>query len=113
MDIKKIYSIFLKNKSVSIDSRKVVQNDIFFAIKGPNYDGNTFAMHALQKGANYVISDNKKISDQSEKIIYVNNSSEALQNLANYHRRQLKTKIIAITGSNGKTTTKELLLSIL
>ncbi|MCH1547358.1 MAG: UDP-N-acetylmuramoyl-tripeptide--D-alanyl-D-alanine ligase [Flavobacteriaceae bacterium] len=113
MNVNSLYNIFLKNPSVSIDSRNISKDDIFFAIKGPNFDGNKFAMEALHNGASFVISDNKRISDRSDKIIYVNNSTKTLQNLANYHRKKLKTKIIAITGSNGKTTTKELLFNIL
>jgi UDP-N-acetylmuramoyl-tripeptide--D-alanyl-D-alanine ligase len=84
-----------------------------FAIKGPNFDGNNFALQAIKTGASYVISDNPYISKKSDKIIYVENSIKALQKLANYHRRKLNTKIIAITGSNGKTTSKELILNVL
>ncbi|MDC1371366.1 UDP-N-acetylmuramoyl-tripeptide--D-alanyl-D-alanine ligase [Flavobacteriaceae bacterium] len=113
MDISKIYELFNKYKSVSIDTRSIKPNDIFFAIKGPNFDGNNFALQAIKTGASYVISDNPSISKKSEKIIYVENSIKALQKLANYHRRKLNTKIIAITGSNGKTTSKELILNVL
>jgi UDP-N-acetylmuramoyl-tripeptide--D-alanyl-D-alanine ligase len=113
MDISKIYALFNKYKSVSIDTRSIKPNDIFFAIKGPNFDGNNFALQAIKTGASYVISDNPSISKKSEKIIYVENSIKALQKLANYHRRKLNTKIIAITGSNGKTTSKELILNVL
>ena len=113
MDISKIYELFNKYKSVSIDTRSIKPNDIFFAIKGPNFDGNNFALQAIKTGASYVISDNPDISKKSDKIIYVENSIKALQKLANYHRRKLNTKIIAITGSNGKTTSKELILNVL
>ena len=113
MDISKIYELFNKYKSVSIDTRSIKPKDIFFAIKGPNFDGNNFALEAIKKGASYVISDNSTISKKSDKIIYVDNSIKALQKLANYHRRKLNTKIIAITGSNGKTTSKELILNVL
>jgi UDP-N-acetylmuramoyl-tripeptide--D-alanyl-D-alanine ligase len=113
MDISKIYELFNKYKSVSIDTRSIKPNDIFFAIKGPNFDGNKFALQAIKTGASYVISDNPDISKKSDKIIYVENSIKALQKLANYHRRKLNTKIIAITGSNGKTTSKELILNVL
>ena len=113
MDISKIYALFNKYKSVSIDTRSIKPNDIFFAIKGPNFDGNNFALQAIKIGASHVISDNPSISKKSDKIIYVDNSVKALQKLANYHRRKLNTKIIAITGSNGKTTTKELVLNVL
>ena len=113
MDISKIYALFNKYKSVSIDTRSIKPNDIFFAIKGPNFDGNNFALQAIKTGASYAISDNHAISKKSDKIIYVENSIKALQKLANYHRRKLNTKIIAITGSNGKTTSKELILNVL
>ena len=113
MDISKIYELFNKYKSVSIDTRSIKPNDIFFAIKGLNFDGNNFALQAIKTGASYVISDNPAISKKSDKIIYVENSIKALQKLANYHRRKLNTKIIAITGSNGKTTSKELIFNVL
>ena len=113
MDIKKIYKLFQESNLVSIDTRSIKVNDIFFAIKGPNFDGNKFALQAIKNGASYVVSDNLDISKKSDKIIYVENSIKALQKLANYHRRKLNTKIIAITGSNGKTTTKELVLNVL
>ena len=113
MDIKKIYKLFQESNLVSIDTRSIKVNDIFFAIKGPNFNGNKFALQAIKNGASYVVSDNLDISKKSDKIIYVENSIKALQKLANYHRRKLNTKIIAITGSNGKTTTKELVLNVL
>ena len=113
MNISKIYALFNQNNSVSIDTRSIKPKDIFFAIKGPNFDGNNFALEAIKKGASYVISDNPDISKKSDKIIYVDNAIKALQKLANYHRRKLNTKIIAITGSNGKTTSKELILNVL
>ena len=113
MNISKIYALFNQNNSVSIDTRSIKPKDIFFAIKGPNFDGNNFALEAIKKGASYVISDNSTISKKSDKIIYVDNAIKALQKLANYHRRKLNTKIIAITGSNGKTTSKELILNVL
>ena len=113
MNISKIYALFNQHSSVSIDTRSIKPKDIFFAIKGPNFDGNNFALEAIKKGASYVISDNPAISKKSDKIIYVDNAIKALQKLANYHRRKLNTKIIAITGSNGKTTSKELILNVL
>ena len=113
MNISKIYALFNQNNSVSIDTRSIKPKDIFFAIKGPNFDGNNFALEAIKKGASYVISDNPDISKKSDKIIYVDNAIKALQKLANYHRRKLNTKILAITGSNGKTTSKELILNVL
>ena len=113
MDIQKIHSLFLINNSVSIDTRNIKNNDIFFAINGPNFNGNMFIKEAIEKGCSYIISDNKKISRESDKIIYVKDTVIALQDLANFHRRFLKIKIIAITGSNGKTTSKDLIYNVL
>jgi len=98
---------------VSIDSRNIKPNDVFFAIKGLNFDGNKFAVQAIENGASHVISDDLEISKISDKIIYVNDSIQTLQELANFHRKFIDTKIIAITGSNGKTTSKELIFSVL
>jgi UDP-N-acetylmuramoyl-tripeptide--D-alanyl-D-alanine ligase len=112
MKIEKIYKKFLECSGVSTDTRKIEQNTIFFALKGDNFDANTFAEEALKKGAKYVIIDNPdfKIND---KTILVKDTLESLQNLANYHRKQLKTVLIGLTGSNGKTTTKELINAVL
>ena len=113
MNIQKIHELFLLNNSVSIDTRNIKSNDIFFAINGPNFNGNKFALEAIKKGCSYVVSDELEVSKLSNKIVYVEDSVKALQELANYHRRTLNAKIIAITGSNGKTTTKEILLNVL
>jgi len=113
MNIQKIHKLFLVSNSVSIDSRNIKPNDVFFAIKGLNFDGNKFAVQAIENGASHVISDDLEISKISDKIIYVNDSIQTLQELANFHRKFINTKIIAITGSNGKTTSKELIFSVL
>ena len=113
MNIQKIHKLFLVSNSVSIDSRNIKPNDVFFAIKGLNFDGNKFAVQAIENGASHVISDDLEISKISDKIIYVNDSVQKLQELANFHRKFINTKIIAITGSNGKTTSKELIFSVL
>ena len=112
MEISIIHSLFLKCNSVSIDTRKIEPNSLFVAIKGENFDANTFAKEALEKGASYVIIDNKDyyIDDRT---ILVENSLLALQELAKFHRNYLKLPIIALTGSNGKTTTKELINVVL
>lgn len=107
----KILALFLKHKSVSTDTRKITENSIFFALKGPNFNGNQFAEKAISLGASYAVIDEPQY--QTEKTILVENSLLALQKLANNYRNTLQTKIIALTGSNGKTTTKELLLSAL
>ncbi len=112
MDISNIHSLFLKCSSVSIDTRKIEANSLFVAIKGENFDANTFAKEALEKGASYVIIDNENyFIDQ--RTILVENSLSTLQNLAKFHRQYLKLPIIALTGSNGKTTTKELINVVL
>ena len=112
MDISYIHSLFLKCSSVSIDTRKIEANSLFVAIKGENFDANTFAKEALEKGASYVIIDNENyFIDQ--RTILVENSLSALQALAKFHRQFLKLPIIALTGSNGKTTTKELINVVL
>ncbi len=112
MDIAKIHELFLKCTSVSIDTRKIQPDSFFVAIKGENFDANTFAKEALEKGASYVIIDN---SDYfiDQRTILVGDSLKTLQELAQYHRNYLKLPIIALTGSNGKTTTKELIHAVL
>lgn len=112
MDIKDIHNLFLKCNSVSIDTRKIGANSLFIAIKGDNFDANTFAEEALIKGASYVLIDNKDYFID-ERTIVVENCLAALQELAKYHRNYLKLPIIALTGSNGKTTTKELINAVL
>jgi UDP-N-acetylmuramoyl-tripeptide--D-alanyl-D-alanine ligase len=112
MDITYIHNLFLKCKSVSIDTRKIEPDSLFVAIKGDRFDANTFAREALEKGASYVIIDNAEyyIDDRT---ILVKDSLVALQELAQFHRDYLKVPIIALTGSNGKTTTKELINVVL
>ncbi|WP_396210911.1 UDP-N-acetylmuramoyl-tripeptide--D-alanyl-D-alanine ligase [Flavobacterium sp.] len=112
MTIQEIHNLFLKCSSVSIDTRKIEKNSLFVAIKGENYDANTFAQEALSKGALFVIIDNNSYYID-ERTILVSNSLEALQELAKYHRHYLNLPIIALTGSNGKTTTKELINVVL
>ena len=112
MDINYIHSLFLKCKSVSIDTRKIELNSLFVAIKGERFDANTFAKEALDKGASYVIIDNESYFIDHRTIL-VDDSLTVLQNLAKFHRQYLKLPIIALTGSNGKTTTKELIHVVL
>lgn len=112
MDISFLHSLFLKCSSVSIDTRKIEKNTLFVAIKGENFDANTFAKEALDKGALYAIIDNDSyyIDDRT---VLVTDSLVALQELGKFHRAYLKLPIIALTGSNGKTTTKELIQAVL
>jgi len=112
MDISQIHNLFLKCNSVSIDTRKIEPNSMFVALKGENFDANTFAKEALEKGASYVLIENEDCCID-QRTILVENSLIALQELAKFHRQYLKLPIIALTGSNGKTTTKELIYVVL
>ncbi len=113
MKIPELYKRYLAYPNVVTDTRKVVNDAIFFALKGASFDGNLFAEKAIALGAKYAIVDNESIADKSENLIYVNNVLETLQQLATYHREQLNIPIIGITGTNGKTTTKELVNAVL
>lgn len=112
MDISNIHSLFLKCSSISIDTRKIEPNSLFIAIKGENFDANTFANEALNKGASHVLIDNKNYFIDKRTIL-VDNCLSTLQELAKYHRQYLNLPVIALTGSNGKTTTKELINVVL
>ncbi len=112
MNIEEIYQIYLQFPNVQTDSRKLQKNDLFFALKGPNFNANEFAKQALDLGAAYVVVDEVQ-AFQNDKIILVNDVLQTLQDLAKYHRNQFTIPFIAITGSNGKTTTKELLHEVL
>lgn len=112
MEIKDLHTLFLNCSSITTDTRKIELNAIFFALKGDRFDANTFAREAINKGASFVVIDN---SDYyiDERTILVPDTLITLQNLATFHRIYLNLKIIALTGSNGKTTTKELLQAVL
>ena len=112
MGIKEIYKLYSKYYLVDTDTRNIREHALFFALKGENFNGNKFAHTALEQGAAFAIIDEIefKISD---KTIVVDNVLETLQQLAHYHRLQLRIPIIALTGSNGKTTTKELINAVL
>ncbi|MBT4414928.1 MAG: UDP-N-acetylmuramoyl-tripeptide--D-alanyl-D-alanine ligase [Flavobacteriaceae bacterium] len=112
MNINELYIYFLECEDISTDSRSVKKNSLFFALKGDNFDGNKYALEALNKGAKYAIIDDSNLKNPN--FIKVQNVLNSLQELSTFHRIQLsKTKIIALTGSNGKTTTKELIHSVL
>ncbi|AVR44198.1 UDP-N-acetylmuramoyl-tripeptide--D-alanyl-D-alanine ligase [Christiangramia fulva] len=113
MKTARLHQRFLLCSGVDTDTRKIRENSIFFALKGDNFNGNVFAEEALRKGAKYVVVDEKEYAKDSEEYILVKNSLEALQKLAIFHRNYLKIPILAITGSNGKTTTKELINAVL
>src|ERR1700754_315525 len=127
MTISQLYEIFLRHPSVVTDTRQLRQGDLFFALKGPNFNGNAFAVRALEMGAAYAVIDEAPGQDidsasagspppppgLSDRLIMVADVLETLQELALYHRKQFNIPFIAITGSNGKTTTKELIHAVL
>ncbi len=112
MNIKKLYSIFLATSGITTDSRNVTNGLIFFALKGDNFDGNKYAALALENGCSFAIIDNPSYKKDARYIL-VDDVLKTLQSLAMYHREQMDIPVIAITGSNGKTTTKELLATIM
>jgi UDP-N-acetylmuramoyl-tripeptide--D-alanyl-D-alanine ligase len=112
MNIEELYSIYCNHPQIQTDSRKLASGDLFFALRGPNFNGNQFALQALEMGAAYVIVD-EHIPSADNRIIRVEDVLTALQQLAGHHRDQFTIPFIAITGSNGKTTTKELVAAVL
>jgi UDP-N-acetylmuramoyl-tripeptide--D-alanyl-D-alanine ligase len=112
MYIEALYALYRQYPSVKTDTRKLQQGDLFFALKGPNFNGNTYAQLALDSGAAYAVIDDPAYTIKG-KTFLVPDVLEALQHLARYHRSQLQIPFIAITGSNGKTTTKELVHAVL
>ena len=112
MNIAVLYQTYLKYPAIQTDSRKVKEGDIFFALKGEHFNGNLFAAEALRKGAAAVVVD-EPIGIESEAVFMTDDVLKTLQDLAGYHRRQFKIPFLAITGSNGKTTTKELIHAVL
>ncbi len=106
-----LYSLFKEYNKICIDSRKAEEGSIFFALKGDNFDGNKYAQKALEKCAYAVVDDSSVVAD--ERYILVNDTLNMLQRLAGYHRKRLGIPVLAITGTNGKTTTKELVASVL
>lgn len=119
MSIEQLYKIYLQYPSVQTDTRKLKDGDIYFALKGPNFNGNTFVKQALEKGAAYAVVDEQQYA-VNDRVIVVDNSLHTLQQLAKHHRHQFdaspaekRVPFIAITGSNGKTTTKELIHAVL
>jgi len=110
--MEKLFQLFYETSGVSTDTRKIKKDSLYIALKGDNFDGNTFANKAIELGAKYALVDNKHFANEVT-IFWVENSLAFLQKLANYHRKQFPIPLIAITGSNGKTTTKELINTIL
>jgi len=110
--IEQLHQIYKLHPSVQTDTRKLRKGDIFFALKGPNFNANDFALQALEQGAAYAVID-EMIDSKDERLIKVDDALDTLQQLAKYHRQQFMVPFIAITGSNGKTTTKELVHAVL
>lgn len=115
MDISEFYSLFLEHPVVTTDTRDCPEGSIFFALKGASFNGNAFAVQALEKGCSYAVIDEKAegVDINDPRLILVNDALTTLQQLANHHRKALGTKIIGVTGTNGKTTTKELIATVL
>lgn len=111
--IEKLYEAFIYSKQrICTDTRNLISESLFFCLKGENFNANEFALKALDGGCAYVVVDEEKYVVNSN-ILFVKNVLKTLQQLANYHRKQLKIPFIAITGSNGKTTNKELINAVL
>lgn len=113
MNAASFYPLFLKSEKVTIDSRKIGENDVFFAFSGDNFNAATLAENAIDRGALAVIVEQKEYENESRNIFYVPSTLTFLQDLAKYHRSKLTIPIIALTGSNGKTTTKEIIHAVL
>ncbi|WP_347838723.1 UDP-N-acetylmuramoyl-tripeptide--D-alanyl-D-alanine ligase [uncultured Draconibacterium sp.] len=111
-NIEQLYSCFLETRTISTDSRKIKAGSVFFALKGANFNGNKYASDALKKGAAYAVVDEETYAG-GKNIFLVENVLQTLQQLAHYHRCKLKCPVLAITGTNGKTTTKELIAAVL
>ena len=114
MKLSALYQLFLSCSVVTTDSRNCPANSMFIALKGDSFNGNLFATQALEKGCAYAVVDEATaVADDSGRYILVDDCLATLQALANYHRRELGTRVIGITGTNGKTTTKELIAAVL
>ncbi len=112
VNIQELYQLYQQSYKVSTDTRKITKGCLFFALKGDNFNGNLFAEEALKKGASYAVVD-EDVLKNNDNIILVDDVLKTLQILASYHREQLNIPIIGLTGSNGKTTTKELINAVL
>lgn len=108
-----LYSKFLLSDGVSIDTRTIEKGNLFFGLNGPNFKGSQYAEKALEMGASYAVVDDPELPTKNDKIIYTEDALKALQDLAIFHRSKFRGSVLAITGSNGKTTTKELTREVL
>jgi len=108
-----LYNLFYEAQGVSTDTRKIKKDSIFISLKGDNFNGNQFAEQAIEKGAKFAIVDEKEFENENGKIFFVDNCLQFLQKLANKHRNKFNIPVLAITGSNGKTSTKELINAVL
>ena len=114
MEIEELYNRFTECNGLTTDSRHCPEDSMFLALKGETFNGNTFAAQSLTQGCRYAVVDEPQYaSPENPRIILVDNCLETLQKLANYHRRRLGTRMIGVTGTNGKTTTKELIATVL
>ncbi len=111
--MEELFNYFYSSTGICTDTRKITKDCLFICIQGENFDGNSFAGKALEQGAKFAIVDNEKYYDGSSKMVLVEDSVVYLQKLANYHREKFNIPVIGITGSNGKTTTKELIHKVL
>lgn len=113
MNTEALYAIYRDHPAVTTDSRKCPEDSIFFALKGEMFDGNNYAVQALEKGCAFAVVDNPEVAKQDERLILVPDVLRALQELAAYHRKAWGKTVLQITGTNGKTTTKELISAVL
>lgn len=113
MDIQQLYELFLQTPKVTTDTRNCAKDSIFIALKGATFNGNEYASEAIKQGCSYAIVDEEKYADSKNNILLVEDCLSTLQELAHHHRSQFKIPVIAITGTNGKTTTKELVSAVL